>query len=388
DGITVYNPFHGLGLFSIFDADAIKVAEFFSGGIGVEYGRRLSSVLNIVTRDGNANRVSGKFTMGFLTGRTLLEGPLPRGSWIISARKTFFRRPLKKFLNQEVPLSFYDLIGKLTFRSGLDSRFAAHLFLSSDDLVHPNVSEPNYFWRNRGFGLSYEQLFGDRLFADFRMTFSNFFAELDPKESQQIKPQSTKVSEVNFNGNVIYYVNPQEQLQAGLMWSIPNLETKLVNSADLPISVKGPVSEAAIWLKYKIASWFPFIIDAGARFNFALLLSDARYVMEPRIAVRYQLQPNISIKATYGRYHQQIMTISNEDDIISLFESWIPVPERLVAEEADHFVGGIESTLFGRLEISLQGYLKFFRNLITYNRDKVDRLDPDKSYVPGNVEVI
>ncbi len=382
DGITVYNPFHGLGLFSIFDGDAVKVSEFFSGGIGVEYGRRLSSVLNIVTRDGNANQLSGKYSMGFLTGRMLLEGPMPGGTWILSGRKTFFHRVLKKFLNQDVPLSFYDLIGKVTFKSTQESRFAAHMFLSNDDIIHPSLTEPNYAWRNRGFALSYGQLFGEKLYADFRLTYSRFFAELDSKLSRAIRPQTTKVEEVNFNGDVVYYVNPHEQLQAGMMWSIPRLESSLINSADLPIHSKASVTESALWLKYKITRWFPLVVDAGARFNFSFILTDARYVPEPRIALRYQFHPRVGLLVTYGRYHQQVMTISNEDDIIALFETWIAVPERHVAEEADHYVVGTEVSLFDHLDLSLQGYYKNYRNLLTYNRDKVDRLDPD--YLPGS----
>lgn len=382
DGITVYNPFHGLGLFSIFDADAIKVSEFFTGGIGVEHGRRLSSVLNIVTRDGNSNRLSGKVNMGFLTGRTLLEGPMPSGSWIISGRKTFFRRPLKKFLNQEVPLSFYDVIGKISFRSSQESRFAVHLFLSNDDLTQDDVLQPNYLWRNRGFGVSYQELFGDRLYSDFRLTLSRFFAQLDPQKSRQIRPQSTKVEEVNFYGNVSYFINPHEQLQAGMMWSIPNFETKLINGADFPVNFSSSVTETAVWLNYKHAKFFPFSFDVGARFNFVLFLSQPRYVLEPRVAIRYQLLPNLALKGSYGRFHQQVMTVSNEDDIISLFESWIPVPERTTAEEADHFIGSIETTLLDRFDLSLQGYFKKFRNLLTYNRDKVDRFDAD--YLPGD----
>lgn len=384
DGITVYNPFHGLGLFSIFDGDAIKVAEFFTGGIGVEYGRRLSSVLNIVTRDGNAHKLSAKHSVGFLTGKALLEGPMPGGTWIVSGRKTFFDQVLRKFLNQDVPLSFYDLIGKVTFRSSKESRFTANVFLSNDDIVHPSLTEPNYLWRNRGYALSYGQLFGEKLFAEFRLTYSRFFAELNPKQSRDIRPQSTRVVEVNFHGNVVYYMNPHEQLQAGMMWSIPRLESRLINSADIPIYQRGSVAETAVWLKYKITRWHPLVIDAGTRLNFGFLVTDARYVPEPRIAFRYQLQPNLGLLATYGRYHQQVMTISNEDDIISLFETWIPIPERHVAQQADHFVSGIELSLFNMFDLSVQGYYKKYRNLLTYNRDKVDRLDPD--YVPGTGE--
>jgi len=381
DGITVYNPFHGLGLFSIFDADAIKVSEFYSGGMGVEYGRRLSSVLNIVTRDGNANRLSGKFTAGFLSGRLLAEGPLPSGSWIISGRKSLFHGVLKRFLNQDVPLDFSDVIGKLTYRSSEDLKVAATFFLSNDDVTNSTVTQPNYLWRNGGFGLSYEQLLGEKFYADGRLTFSTFRANLDPQQSVQINPQSTKVNEVSFHGNFTYFINPEEELETGLMWSIPDMESKLVNSADIPVGVSGKAPEMATWVKYKIARWQPFVIDMGTRLNLAFLLDNPRYVLEPRAAIRYTFLPGFDLKLSYGRYHQLAMTINNEDDVISLFEMWVPLPTVNVAEEADHFTTGVETTLFELFDISVQGYLKNFRSLYTYNRDKVDAYDPD--YIPG-----
>lgn len=381
DGITVYNPFHGFGLFSIFDADAIKVSELFTGGIGVQYGRRLSSVLNIITRDGNSNRLAGKVTMGFLSARGLVEGPLPKGSWIISGRKSLFHRTLKKFLHQEVPLDFYDVIAKLSFRPGEDSWLSANLLLSNDDLTQPNALEPSYLWRNRGFGLSYHQLLGEKYYATLRMTVSKFRGKLDPQKSPTIRPQSTNVDEISFHADMNYFASQQDQTEIGASWSIPEMRSELVNSAGIRTQASGSIAETGVWVKYKTTRWYPFVAEAGSRFNIVLLQSKPEFVSEPRLAVRYQVRPDVALTVSYGRYHQQVMTISNEDDIISLFESWVPVPETVAAEEADHYVAGIELILLDRLELNLQGYYKTYKNLITYNRDKIDRFDPD--YLPG-----
>ena len=74
NGVSVYNPFHALGLFSIIDPEMINSLEFYKGGFPAEYGGRMSSVLNLVTKDGNKNKYSGSATMSFLTAKASVEG--------------------------------------------------------------------------------------------------------------------------------------------------------------------------------------------------------------------------------------------------------------------------------------------------------------------------
>ncbi len=60
DGLTIYNPFHSIGLFSVFETDLIQTADVYSAGFGSEYGGRVSAVVDIKTRDGNRKRMAGK----------------------------------------------------------------------------------------------------------------------------------------------------------------------------------------------------------------------------------------------------------------------------------------------------------------------------------------
>ena len=78
DGMIVYNPFHSIGLYSIFETDVILNADIYTGGFGAEYGGRLSSVMDITTRDGNKRRHSGKIGLNTCGANIILEGPLKR----------------------------------------------------------------------------------------------------------------------------------------------------------------------------------------------------------------------------------------------------------------------------------------------------------------------
>ncbi len=98
DGITIYNPFHALGLFSVIDPDMINNIEFYKGGFAANFGGRLSSVLKISTNDGNKNKFGAKASSSFLTGKLLLEGPIPNGSFILTGRKSYSSSILKKIL--------------------------------------------------------------------------------------------------------------------------------------------------------------------------------------------------------------------------------------------------------------------------------------------------
>lgn len=78
DGMVVYNPFHSIGLFSVFDTDIIRNAEIYTGGFGAEYGGRISSVMDITTRDGNKKRISGKVGASTFGSKLTLEGPIKK----------------------------------------------------------------------------------------------------------------------------------------------------------------------------------------------------------------------------------------------------------------------------------------------------------------------
>jgi hypothetical protein len=110
DGITVYNPSHMGGLFSNFLIDAIKDAKFIKGGFPAEFGGRMSSVLNIISKNGNSKNFSGSAGISLLSSRINLEKPIGNGALLLAGRRTYFDQVLS-LMNKEFPYYFYDFQG-------------------------------------------------------------------------------------------------------------------------------------------------------------------------------------------------------------------------------------------------------------------------------------
>ena len=129
DGMIVYNPFHSIGLYSIFETDIILNADIYSAGFGAEYGGRLSSVMDITTRDGNKKRHTGKIGLNTFGASLLLEGPIKKETatshstitYLLSAKNSFLSKTssvIYPYLNSSLPFDFLDLYGKLSINSG------------------------------------------------------------------------------------------------------------------------------------------------------------------------------------------------------------------------------------------------------------------------------
>jgi len=387
DGMTIYNPFHALGIFSIFDADAIKEAEILKGGFPAQWGNRLSSVINIRTREGNKNRFSGKLNMSQVSGKALLEGPTPwDGSWMVSVRKSFFDEVLQSFVEQETPFDFYDVIGRVNVATGESGRLSVHTLLSGDVIRPGSDFDPEYLWNNAAYGMSWFQVLENKYLLETTFSFSNFIGELRPRSNTQITPRLSEVNDVYFNGSVTYFRDNGDQYGAGFMFRLPEYHYSFVNSANFRRDEVRKNSETGIWFKYKIKQFRPFSLELGVRSDiFSVLSPNSADAFEPRIGFAWDISPKFAFKLSYARVHQRVITITNEDDVVSLFETWIPVPEDEPSQQADHYIIGVDGDIpaVPGLNFNLQAYYKDLSNLIDYNRDKVDADDPDFTRADG-----
>lgn len=133
DGIPIYNSDHAFGMFSIFNSRVIKSAKLYKGAFPSHYSGRLSSVMDIRTREGNFKKISGEVSLGLLTGSVALEGPIvkEKASFLFSARRTLVDPWLKsiskayhdgKDQSGETQYYFYDVNGKINFNLGRHSK--------------------------------------------------------------------------------------------------------------------------------------------------------------------------------------------------------------------------------------------------------------------------
>ncbi|OIO62950.1 MAG: hypothetical protein AUJ47_06930 [Candidatus Marinimicrobia bacterium CG1_02_48_14] len=199
DGITVYNPSHLGGVFSTFNTDAIKEADFRAGGFEARYGGRMGSILNIVNREGNTEEFAGKANISFLSSKLLLEGPLPgnsenskiKGSWMLAGRRTYIDAivngiwQLYRLRNQNAvnpdgskvvlpaqvfPYYFYDFQGKLNLDFGSKHRLTWSSFYGDDvfSLADEYSDEYNSYDGISGSGTTYQTRYESDYLFDWR----------------------------------------------------------------------------------------------------------------------------------------------------------------------------------------------------------------------------
>ncbi len=382
NGVTLYNPFHALGIFSVIDPDMINNLEFYKGGFTAEYGGRLSSVLNVITKDGNKKNFGASATSSFLTGKALVEGPVPHGSFLLAGRKSYNTSVLKKFLdNKNAPIDFYDIGFKLNYANPnfiKGGKFVIHGFTSKDNLNNSDPQREDINWSNNMIGLRWFQVTDTPLYYELGLSYSNFDGNVIPNYSQ-VKPKTNSVNDISLSMKFNYIFETKDELAFGL--DLKDVDTRLIlqNSFGASSNVGSHGTNISIFGKYKFLRYENFGADIGARFNIASLTqsSSNTYLVEPRVSLTYRIFPWLSLKGAWGIYSQELTTLSDESEVISLFEPWVISPRYLPVASAIHYTIGIKADFSSALSFDVQGYYKVLHNIPTINDNKVLENDPD-----------
>jgi hypothetical protein len=382
DGMKIYNPYHAFGIYSIFDPDIINTAEVFTGAFPAGYGGRLSSVLNLTTRNGNTSRLSGKAEINFLATKLQLEGPISGdNSWIVSARKSLFDSAFRHFLRNPTPISFYDVFFKGTLGSST-GRNSFRGFFSGDNVTSDRPEEPNYSWQNQALAFSLSGLISDRVYVDAVAYTSRFKVTRDSKASQLISPAESSVGEDGMRVDLTFYTDSRNLILAGFEFDLPQVDNKFTTPSNIQRTFSSLDPELWTWFRHQ-ATCGALHTDVGIHSDLVSLFNHGfnLQAFQPRMSAGYQLSDLWQLKFSYGIFNQHMIMISNDDDITSLFEAWITIPTGLKYEEAHHYVLGVEGLLHPSLSGSVQSYYKTYPSLVLYNRDKLYPTDPD--YVNG-----
>jgi hypothetical protein len=384
DGMRIYSPYHAFGIFSVFDPDIVKSTEVYTGAYPADYGGKLSSVVNMTTKDGGAKSTSGRANINFLSTKLQLDGPIPDNTtWLVSMRKSLFSQTFTKFLNKDLPLSFYDGFAKVTFHlEESQAKYGLQTFFSGDDLKSSSPDQPDYSWRTSATGFTASGLIGDRLYVTAVWFESRVTAERDAKQSKSIAAAFTSVLETGTRATATVYLDSGDLFFFGFDFSFPTLDFNTTNSFGARSELTSAIVDASASVRYQTApsrmrADVGLFLDVGS----LMVRSGGIEVLQPRINVSYDLWETWKAKVALGRFTQSIITVNNEDDIISVFDAWIRVPEELKTERADHYVLGLGGNILPSLSTNFEVYYKDYGSLVLYNRDKFGPLDPD--YIGG-----
>ena len=375
DGVTVYNPFHLGGIFSTFNVDAIKKVEFMTGGFPAEYGGRLSSVLNIINSEGNSKSYEGKGSLSLLSAKATLEGPIPNGSFLLSARRTYFDLVLKN-TQYDFPYYFYDFQGKINIDLSKSHRITLSGFYGDDKLDYDSESgvedefsvNLGWLWGNRTTSLKWRWIIHPNLFAEMWGTQSHFTNTLDLALSSTDQVNfdiENSITDKSLKWRFSYFGLENHEIKFGVdqSWLDFLYYISISDNALFDYHTKPMVSSAFLQDQWQATERWS--IKAGLR---SARYSIGDYVtFSPRLSAKYKLTSDLALKGAVGLYHQYLTTVYSEEQNFSFIDLWFPLKKQYDPLKATHYITGIEWWLPFDIKLKAEVYYKNMWNLLELN---------------------
>ncbi len=393
DGMTIYNPFHSIGFFSIFETELVKNVDIYTGGFDSRYGGRISSVMDITYRDGNKKKFGGKVSVSPFLAKLVVEGPLYRakegragaGSFIFSAKHAlldYTSKDLYRGVNDGngLPYNFTDLYGKLTFATGLGSKVSIFGF-SNTDKVQYNESAALDF-QQAGGGLSWILLpGGGKTFIKGHLTASSYKTNFKEEGSE---PRTSSIFGTDLGFDFSYFLKNESQIDYGIGINIFKTDYVTFNEVASKIQDENNTVEIGAYANYKFVTK-RFVVQPGLRVQAYASLSTIS--LEPRLGVKYNAAEFFRLKLSGGRYSQNFTTASSDKDIVNLFNGLLSAPsnvqQNFITESGKeknpkngiqyswHAILGAEFDLTKNLMLNIEGYYKYFPQLSNINVNKL-----------------
>ena len=433
DGIAVYNPYHLGGIFSTFNTDAIKEADFHAGGFPARYGGRMGAILNVINREGNTEKIRGSANVSLISSKALVEGPIPKwkgikGSWMISGRRTYIDKVVdalqiptgdKRSDGSDVyfqfPYFFYDYQIKANVDFNQDHRLTFTRFYG-DDVLDFSYKDPaetvsnenvtieqesqfgvDWPWGNQTNGLTWRWIVSPKIIAKTFLSSSRYRFDFDlsfQNRDTYTYTDSIVTNFIDFSWN-IYDIIKDRTLESEIQYKLSNdheitggfqvrnikfdlgirydIGTQDTSFTWNPISLKNTTRETSVFLQDRWEVSNKFKVRGGIRLTDYNL--HKQFYLDPRLGLKYHFSDDIAFKANWGLYHQFLTTANNQDENLRLVELWLGIPEDKPASISEHLIGGVEymspRNIFYRIEL----YQKTFENLLTLKQDNANEVE-------------
>ena len=429
DGAPLYNTNHALGMFSVFNADAIKNVTLYKGNFPARFGSRLSSVIDVWQKDGNNTFWHGGISVGLIASKINVEGPIfskaqldslkagysprARTTFNISARRTYFdllTSPIIATVATTEGMSlwagyyFYDINAKLSHTFSDKDRLSVGVYSGSDveylrmrqkDIYTGSNGEMQmgmrYAWGNTLAAIDWQHKIDHRLFLNTRVHYSGYRSRLSQSMSEknleetggsfeQQMGYNSQINDVSVSSKLEYTPNQKHKVQAGVEYIYHHFQPSIQNtmffstgdSTASAFNMDTTIGNKALHghevAAYIEDTWSPtgwFRLNYGARFSMYGIRSKVYPSFEPRIGMRFLVHKDVAIKASYSYMSQYVHLLSNSN--LSLpSDMWVPVTYDVPPMRSMQVAAGISYNILGQVELSVEGYYKRSLNMIEY----------------------
>lgn len=404
DEAPVFNASHLFGFFSVFNPDAVKDVKLYKGGIPARYGGRLSSILDVRMKEGNAKHLEVNGGVGFIFSRLSVEAPITdKASFIVAGRRSYIDVLAAPFLNdglEDSALNFYDLTLKTNYEIDDKNTLFLSGYFGRDNFGFGD--QAGFNWGNKTLTLRYNHLFSDRLFSNITTFYSKYDYRIDFGDDDANKfDWNANITNFSIKPELTYFFNPENVIRFG------GQSTYYIFEPGNAVGVsEGEVNDISLNKKYALenALYVENEQDLGdkIKINYGLRWSLFNYLgkgraytyaelngrrglevtgfqdyeqnesikfynnLEPRFAIKYQLGESNSLKASYNRTTQYIHLISNTTASTPV-DVWTPSTNNIKPQIADQVaLGFFQNFKEDTYETSAEVYYKRMNQLVDY----------------------
>lgn len=404
DEAPVYNPNHMLGLFSTFNADAIKNVKLYKAGFPAQFGGKLSSVVDVRMREGNRKQFGVSGGLGFISSRLTIEGPLvkDKGSFIVAGRRTYvdlFTSILNK-ANENNPdwfyipeYSFFDVNTKLNYDLSPKDRLFLSGYFGGDAFSFKSRNVLfDLDWRNIAGTFRWNRTISPKLFANTSFTISDYAYNIDLSFGELELTLGSGIRDLNLKTDFMWMPSPKHELKFGLnaiyhQFSIGQFAGSDNTDVNYEAGSIFHGAEAAVYASHDWTISPKLKLLTGVRLSYFHNDQVSYIGPEPRLALKYNVHNNVAIKASYARMNQYIHLVSTSGATLPT-DVWYPSNRRVAPQASDLVAAGISAAIGRDFYINVEGYYKWLHNQITLKDGAQlflnDKLDEDFLFGKGS----
>lgn len=377
DDAPLYHSFHLFGLYSVFNEDALKQMKLLKGGFPARYGGRLSSVVEMITKDGDLKNYHAEIGTGLIATHVGIEGPIikDRLSFFVTARASHLTEIMKlSQTDDEVTYRFYDLNTKLQYKITDKHRLFFSFYSGSDkfDFNEGDSSDANnYFsWGNQTATLRWNHLIHPKWFANASIIYTNYKNNTSRADSGLSLTYYSGVRDVNVKYEIDYFHSDMHRFKFGVISTFheytPSESLTVSSTFNINSSDKFLNEEFAFYVEDEVKFTNRLSANIGIRESGFKYRNYIKFNAEPRVLTTYLLNDKMAIKASYGRMYQYSHFLNTFISIGLPTDIWMPSTDELKPEMSDQFSLGYYFNNKKEWRFNIEGFYKYQRNILSY----------------------
>jgi outer membrane receptor for ferrienterochelin and colicin len=407
DGVAIYNANHVFGFLSVFNTDALKKVILYKSSFPARFGGRLSSVIDITTKDGNKEVFSGSASIGLPALKFNLEGPIVKDktSFTFSARRTYMdllvdaanKWFIKDNSESRANFFFHDVNAKIHHKiddktymylsayNGNDKLKQATSEIKDKETGH-NSSMEKWDWGNTIISGKLSRILSPNLFFKSTLTYNQYHYKITTDDEYANEDDSLGVQKTYRNflfssgikdysifGDFEYFPSSNHSLKFGTAFTCHDFSPEIISlksqSDTLIVTDNAPKhtysSELALYAEDDWDISEKIRLNAGLRFSLFNVDGKNYAAIDPRVSLRFLLTDNMSLQAGYSLMQQYVHLLSSNSVILQT-DLWVPVTGKIKPMQSGQYSLGILYELPKSIFLSMEAYYKDMQNVIEY----------------------